>query len=890
MPFQPGARLGPYEFVGMLGEGGMGQVYRARDTKLNRDVAIKVLPELFALDPDRLARFTREAQTLASLNHSNIAAVYGLESESLVMELVEGEDLSAIIARGPLPLAEALPIARQIADALEAAHEQGIVHRDLKPANIKVRPDGTVKVLDFGLAKALGPVGGGSSVDAMHSPTLTARATQMGVILGTAAYMAPEQARGKAVDKRGDIWAFGVVVLEMLTGRRAFDGDEMSDVLAAVLRQDIDWSGLPRETPLRLRRLLERCLERDVRQRLRDIGEARVEIGRIERGDPDSSPSAAAAVSPPPRARRASPILAVGALAAGAAVMFVADRAMRSSAITPFGPPIGVFAQVTDLPGVERTPSLSPDGKSVVYSKTVDGDTDLYLQRIGSRTAVKLTPGSPLADWQPSFSPDGERIAFRSERDGGGVFLMTPSGESVTRLTDVGYSPAWSPDGRQIVVATDVYGLPHDVSGSGTGMIVVNVATGEKTISSPLYVLQPNWSPHGQRIACWTLHAGGRRDIVTLAADGSDAAAGGVPVTNDAAIDWSPVWSPDGRAIYFSSLRGGTMNLWRVAVDERTGKVLGEPEPVTTPSTYAGELSFSRDGTRLAYASIDYRSTLFRVPFDGAREAVTGAPVPIVKGTRAIRDHELSPDGQWVVFNEEGAQEDLYVARIDGTEYRRLTDEPGRHRGPRWSPDGARIAFYSDRDGSYELWTIRPDGSGLTQVTTGANNASFPVWSPDGKRIAFGLTNWFLADAAATKMAPPATGEVTYDLKNGTHYPASWSLTGDRIVGLVQAPTGATSTVATYSLQARRFTTVPGSLARSGLWLWPAWLPDGKRLLVRTDAGLTIVDASTGAGHALMPVPGYNIGASAGVSRDGRWITYTETATDGDIWVATIKK
>jgi Tol biopolymer transport system component len=552
---------------------------------------------------------------------------------------------------------------------------------------------------------------------------------------------------------------------------------------------------------------------------------------------------------------------------------------------------MGMYAQVTDLPGVERTPSLSPDGKSVVYSKTVDGNTDLYLQRVGSRTAVTLTPGSPLADYQPAFSPDGERIAFRSERDGGGIFLMTASGESVTRLTDVGYSPAWSPDGRQIVVTPRVYGLPHDVSGAGTGMIVVTVATGEKkTIASPLYVLQPNWSPGGQRIATWVVHAGGRRDIATIAADGSDAATGGVPVTDDAAIDWSPVWSPDGRAIYFSSMRGGTMNLWRVAVDERTGKVLGAPEPVTTPSTYAGELSFSRDGTRLAYASIDYRSTLFRVPFDAAREALTGPPVPIVKGTRAIRDHELSPDGQWVVFNEEGAQEDLYVARIDGSEYRRLTDEGARHRGPRWSPDGARIAFYSDRGGSYELWTIRPDGSGLTQVTAGTNNPSFPVWSPDGTRIAYGLTYWFLADAAAIKMPAPATGELTYDVKNGTHYPASWSAAGDRIAGVVYAPNGASTTLTTYSLQARQFTTVPGSAARSGLWLWPAWLPDGKRLLVRTDAGLIVVDATTGAGHALMPLPGYNVGASAGVSRDGRWITYTETATDGDIWIATIKR
>ena len=261
-----GDTLGAYRIVDKLGEGGMGEVYRARDTQLNRSVAIKVLPELFALDAERLARFTREAQTLATLNHPNIAHIYGLETSSantraLVMELVDGEDLSALIDRGPIPVAEALAIARQIADALEAAHEHGIIHRDLKPANVKVRPDGTVKVLDFGLAKAVDSTST-SADDAMRSPTLTAQATRMGMIIGTAAYMAPEQARGKGVDKRADIWAFGVVLYEMLTGKRLFEGDTISDVMAAVLRADVDWRMLPASVPADVRGLLRRCLDR----------------------------------------------------------------------------------------------------------------------------------------------------------------------------------------------------------------------------------------------------------------------------------------------------------------------------------------------------------------------------------------------------------------------------------------------------------------------------------------------------------------------------------------------------------------------------------------------------------------------------------------------------
>jgi eukaryotic-like serine/threonine-protein kinase len=269
-----GDRIGAYLILDKLGEGGMGEVYRARDTRLNRDVALKVLPELFARDPGRLARFTREAQLLASLNHPNIGAIYGIEQNALVMELVDGEDLSAIVTRGPLPLAEVLPIAKQIADALEAAHEQGIIHRDLKPGNIKVKADGTVKVLDFGLAKALGP-DVGSAPDLMNSPTLTAPATQLGMIIGTAAYMAPEQARGKAVDRRADIWAFGAVLYEMLSGVRTFEGDDVSTTLASVLKDEPRWKALPADLPSPLTRLLRRCLEKDPKRRLSAIGDAR---------------------------------------------------------------------------------------------------------------------------------------------------------------------------------------------------------------------------------------------------------------------------------------------------------------------------------------------------------------------------------------------------------------------------------------------------------------------------------------------------------------------------------------------------------------------------------------------------------------------------------------
>jgi serine/threonine protein kinase/Tol biopolymer transport system component len=878
--------------LGPLGAGGMGEVYRARDTKLNRDVALKVLPSDVAADPERLARFEREAQTLAALNHPNIAHIHGLEESggvyALVMELVEGEDLSAHIARGPMPLAEALPIARQIAEALETAHEQGIIHRDLKPANIKIRADGTVKVLDFGLAKAVAPARGPSG-DAAGSPTLTGRATQMGMILGTAAYMAPEQARGKVLDKRADIWAFGVVLYEILTGTRAFKGEEVSDVLAAVLRQDIDWIVLPAGTPPRLRRVLERCVDRDPKQRLRDIGEARIEIAKVESGAPDPlAPAVPSAPAAAPLGMRRVTIVAALVLFTVAAFLsgrYVGGRGQNGRA----GSQVISFTQVTDQPGVETTPSLSPDGKSIVYAKTSGSETALFLSRVGARNAVRLSAVPPAQDTQPTFSPDGERIAFRSERDGGGIFLMTASGESVTRLTDFGYSPSWSPDGTEIIVSPGNFVVPTDLFTLAKGMSVVNVKSRQRReLGTTVRALQPAWSPGGRRIAYWGVRGdSGQRDIWTLAADGSDEATGGVAVTDDPAVDWSPTWSPDGRYLYFSSTRGGTTNLWRVAIDEVSGRVRGEPEAITAPSTWSGYLSFSRDGSRLAFASLDYRSTLFRAPFDAARESV-GPPAPILKGTRPIRDHELSPDGAWVAFTEAGGREDLFVARIDGTEYRRLTDDPSRDRGPSWSPDGTRIAFYSDRSGTYDVWTIRPDGSELAELTRGSAVSGFPVWSPDGARVAFGFDKWLLVDAAARGTpAPPPEPAIS---AAEWFMPTSWSPTGGRLVGPVRAGGGSVGRLSVYTLATKQYATVPGDFARAASWVFPSWLADGRRLLVRRPEGIAIIDGTTGAGRLLLPVGGHISGKSLGVSRDNKWITYTETATEGDIWIATMKK
>jgi serine/threonine protein kinase len=544
-----GQPLGTYQVHERIGVGGMGEVYRARDTKLGRDVAIKILPRLFTNDPERLARFEREARILASLNHPHIGAIYGFEEadglRALVLELVEGDTLADRVARGPIPVQEALTLAQQIADALDAAHEKGIIHRDLKPANIKITPAGVAKVLDFGLAKAISAdvIPG----DLTQSPTMTVAGTREGVILGTAAYMSPEQARGQTVDRRADIWAFGCVLYEMLTGRSAFARDTTTDTLAAVVEGSPNWSLLS-ATPPTIGRLVQRCLKKDVRHRLHDIADARIELDDALSGEP--GPEAVPTIES--RRRPISwAVVTAGAIAAAGIGAVIA--AITLSQLTPVSPSEGapartIASQLTNYGGTESGGALSPDGRSFVFVSNHGGTPDLYLRQVSGGEPVRLT-NDAAEEALPAFAPDGDRIYFtRIDEAGTGIWRTGVLGGEPRKVLDNAQTPALSPDGKRLAyVARGNGGFNLGVlalDGSGTRTLVERIRTG---------TFRPAWSHDGRWVTYSNWPLFGPTDVFVVdAATGQQRRVAQLPPPAAANDGGRPVWLPDNRHLVIS--------------------------------------------------------------------------------------------------------------------------------------------------------------------------------------------------------------------------------------------------------------------------------------------------------------------------------------------------
>jgi eukaryotic-like serine/threonine-protein kinase len=693
MTCTPGTRFGPYEVTSILGTGGMGEVYRARDGRLERDVALKVLPSALTVDGERLLRFKREALVLASLNHPNIAAIYGLEegrpsgselpAEALVLELVEGPTLAERIAQGPLPLDEARAIGMQIAGALEAAHERGIVHRDLKPANVKVRPDGTVKVLDFGLAKAWEPPSS-EQIDALASPTFTSPAmTGTGIILGTAAYMSPEQARGAPVDKRTDVWAFGCVLFEMLAGRHVFGGaGTISDAIAAVLKSEPDWQAVPENTPPHIRSLLKRCLEKDPRRRLRDIGDAGLLLG----DDPDSSDATSPklrATVPSAGAARWTRWAAVAGWTVAVVLAIVnalwiagGFRSEPPSPATPLRLALPLAPQLVPE-SAARPFAISSDGTRIVYVGRDSTGSSLYLQDLASGELKRL---SETADAEaPAFSPDGRAVAFRS---GSAIKLLPLDGglpRDIARVDTRLEHFAWS--GPDHIIVAGVTGLSRVPVSGGSPELLAKLAPGEAVFASAFAL------PDGAYLV--SVHA-------TTTTDDASRVAVVIPGNSE-----------------------------RLAIAERGGS----PTFVASDGPGFGHILYADAGRLMA------------LPFDAERRVVKGAAVPIVENI-AMRpngdyaNYAVSPTGT-LVFREGSLHELVSIDRGSGA-VRPLSANLRRFALPRLSPDGKRLAV-EIQDSPHQIWMLDIERDVLVPLTTESTGSHDFAWAPDGSSIVYTL-------------------------------------------------------------------------------------------------------------------------------------------------------
>jgi eukaryotic-like serine/threonine-protein kinase len=736
MALSAGSRLGPYEIVSAIGAGGMGEVYLARDATLNRDVALKVLPAAFMLDPDRLARFRREAQVLASLNHQNVGAIYGFEESSaehaLVLELVEGPTLADRIAQGPIPFDEALPIVRQICDALEAAHEQGVIHRDLKPANIKLRPDGTVKVLDFGLAKLTAPADTAPRL-VSGSPTITTPAmTQLGMILGTAAYMSPEQAKGRPADKRSDVWAFGCVLYEMLTARRAFEGEDVSDTLANVLKGEPDWHALPPDTPPSIGRLVHQCLAKDRRHRVADIAVAQFVLSDLA-GVATSSGGSGSVASD----GRAGPIwrsawpFAAAVLLTALLVGLAAWRLRPSSAprrVARFSFARSQGQQATNI--TRHVVAVSPDGTQLVYL----GNNRIFVRSLSEfdAHAIPGTEGDGIVT-SPAFSPDGRSIAFHSQNSNAIRRVAVSGGAPVTICSAIApFGMTWDASG--IVAGQGAGGIIRCSPNGGAPERLAAVDEGELA-HGPQMLLDgaallftiakaadgpTRWNK--ARIVVQTMKSGARKTVVN---GGTDAR-----------------YLPTGHLVY--ALGGIVFAVgFDPARQEVTGGAVPVIEGVGRPAVATGVVQFATSATgTLLYVPgpVDAGATERVLAFADRTGTVTRLPVPPGPYVHV----RASRNGARLAIGSDDAKDAIVsIQDLAGTSAMRRLTFGGQNRFPIWSPDNQRIAFQSDREGDLGIFSQRADGTGTVERLTKAQKgqAHLPEsWAPDGRHLSFSVS------------------------------------------------------------------------------------------------------------------------------------------------------
>jgi serine/threonine-protein kinase len=870
-----GQTVANYKILDKLGEGGMGEVWRAEDTTLGREVAIKVLPSAFTSDAERLARFEREARLLAAFEHPRIASIYGLEDvdgqKLLVMQVAEGETLAERIERGPITVEQALKIALQIAEALEAAHEKGIMHRDLKPANIKLTANGQVTVLDFGLAKALESSDAASGSGAQNlslSPTLTAQMTGAGMLLGTAGYMSPEQARGENADRRADIWAFGVVLMEMLLGSKLFPGKTVSDTLAGVLAREPEWDDLPTDTPARVRNLLERCLEKETSERLQAIGEARIAIERFLE-NPEADESVGDVVEEPASWKRLLPWIAAGVMAVAlVASIFV----LRPTADT--APTMRLEVAISDdslFINLGASAVLSPDGTRMVYTVDTESERTLFVRSLDQLEGTPLVTGnSTTQPYHPFFSPDGQWVGFVTPTE---LKKVPITGGTPIRLCKVNRSrgASWGPDDT-IVFAPD----------RGSGLVSVSAAGGEPV---PLTTLDP-----------------GKEEVAHY---------------------WPQV-VPGGTVVFTSLLQGSSNS--DEAVIESVSIATGERKVLHRGGAYArwvpsGHLVYLRE------------NTLFAMPFDVRRMEATGSPAPIVQGVTANSanggsQYSFSQNGTLAYVSGDIGVPEYPVMQMDRRgSVSTLWEEPGTYACPKLSPDGRRLSMTVLRDGNWDVWVYDLERKVATRLTFWDGYDGDQVWSPDGEYLAFssdrdGRENPYRKRADGSGDAE-RIAEIDHDF-----WASSWSPDGKWILGEVQAesfdlwavPADGSGEPVEY-LSTTFFDRFP-AISPDGRWVaymsdesgrseiyvrpfpaaagkwqvsdgggsWPAWSKDGSELIFRSEDGLmaAAVTVESGSFRADRPVPVASGGFSKdqiGISVSGSIFPDFEPMPDGENFV-----
>jgi eukaryotic-like serine/threonine-protein kinase len=811
-----GRRIGSYELLDLLGVGGMGEVYRARDSRLGREVAVKVLARVFSADRERVARFQREARLLASLNHPHIATIYGVEEvddlHALVLELVEGPTLAERLQRGPVPAVEALPIAHQIADAVEAAHEKGIVHRDLKPGNIKLKSDGTVKVLDFGLAKAAAA----DSLGQEFLQTPTTGATREGIILGTASYMSPEQARGQMVDKRTDIWAFGCVLYEMLTGRPAFAGETVSDTIAAILEREPDVSRLPSTTTQGVRRLLRRCFAKDPKRRLRDIGDAHADL---DDAVPDAVVVPTTTRGRPWQRTLAQALVLLAGVAVGGVAMWLARSQPASDAVPRFSR----AHRLTITPAHEFGAAISPDGTWVAYLSDARGPTDVWVKFTAGGDPANLTASTDLEIQVRSaiggldISPDGRSIAVQARPSGSTATFDTwlipaPLGGAPRRFVETSGALRWSPDGKRIV-----YVRPGETRGDA---IIVADSNGENPrdivhARGGWHTHWPAWSADGRfvyflrTIATWK---GEPSEIVRVPA------AGGEPqvVVRTTRRALFPLPTASGGLVYAANPSGVDLDLWFLLSTDSL------PQRLTTGVGEYAEPRMSSDGRKLVSTLIEYRQALVSVPLVFADKIQVH---PLTDGFGGDLDPCISPTtGRMVFSSSRSGNRNLWTADPSGSNIRPLTADAALEDRPVYSPDGQQIAFVSDRGAERGIWIVNSEGGSLRRLAS-TQVLDTLTWSPDGQQIAHALPGGTVPELSIIAVSDGVRRRLP--TPSGAHSPA-WSPRGDVIAYLEPRGPGRTYLKFVSSRGEPLYSAMPDGPALTNGFL--AWAPDGRRL------------------------------------------------------------